>query len=66
MENNDAIKKHSCPFCNFVSKRKYDLTRHQNAKHIQMVTPAAEVMDSVASVASGTCVILYNSSMIYL
>ena len=52
MENNDAIKKHSCPFCNFVSKRKYDLTRHQNAKHIQMVTPAAEVMDSNASVAS--------------
>ena len=49
MENNDAIKKHSCPFCNFVSKRKYDLTRHQNAKHIQMVTPAAEDMDSVAS-----------------
>ena len=49
MEQNDAVKKHSCPFCSFASKRKYDLQRHQNAKHIQIVTPAAEDMSSVSS-----------------
>uniref|UniRef100_A0A6C0CE56 C2H2-type domain-containing protein n=1 Tax=viral metagenome TaxID=1070528 RepID=A0A6C0CE56_9ZZZZ len=49
MEQNDAVKKHKCVFCDFASKRKYDLQRHQNAKHIQMVTPAAEDMAGVAS-----------------
>jgi len=24
---------HKCEFCNYQSKRKYDVKRHQNAKH---------------------------------
>ena len=24
---------HKCVFCNYQSKRKYDIKRHQNAKH---------------------------------
>ena len=34
MTQNDAIKMHKCAYCNYETKRKYDLNRHQNAKHI--------------------------------
>jgi uncharacterized C2H2 Zn-finger protein len=34
MEKNNAVKMHSCSFCNYTTKRKFDLKRHQNAKHI--------------------------------
>jgi hypothetical protein len=38
MHQNDAVKKHCCELCNYATIRKYDLKRHQNAKHIDMVT----------------------------
>ncbi len=38
MQQNDAVKKHCCELCNYATIRKYDLKRHQNAKHIDMVT----------------------------
>jgi glycyl-tRNA synthetase (class II) len=38
MQQNDAVKKHYCELCNYATIRKYDLKRHQNAKHIDMVT----------------------------
>ena len=33
MTQNDAVKLHKCAFCTYETKRKYDLKRHQNAKH---------------------------------
>jgi uncharacterized C2H2 Zn-finger protein len=47
MEQNDAVKKHKCVFCDFASKRKYDLQRHQNAKHIQKDTFVADTADNI-------------------
>ena len=38
MQQNDAVKKHCCELCNYATIRKYDLKRHQNAKHSGMVT----------------------------
>jgi hypothetical protein len=34
MNINNAVKKHSCLVCDYSTNRKYDLKRHQNAKHI--------------------------------
>jgi hypothetical protein len=33
MKKNDAVKKHFCELCNYTTNRKYDLKRHQTAKH---------------------------------
>lgn len=33
MTQSDAIKWHNCAFCEYQTKRKYDLKRHHNAKH---------------------------------
>ena len=38
MQQNDAVKKHCRELCNYATIRKYDLKRHQNAKHSGMVT----------------------------
>lgn len=37
MENNNAVNKHCCNFCNYATKRKYDLIRHHNAKHLNNI-----------------------------
>ena len=33
MTQNDAVKLHKCAYCQYSSKRNYDIKRHQNAKH---------------------------------
>ena len=33
MTQNDAVKYYNCQFCIYKTKRRYDLKRHQNAKH---------------------------------
>ena len=33
MTQHDAVKWHKCVFCEYQTKRRYDLKRHQNAKH---------------------------------
>ena len=33
MTQNDAVKFYNCQFCIYKTKRRYDLKRHQNAKH---------------------------------
>jgi hypothetical protein len=33
MKKNDAKTTHKCAFCNYSTNRKYDLVRHQNARH---------------------------------
>ena len=40
MDKNDAAKKHRCEVCNYATKRKFDLLRHQNAA--RHTTPTRE------------------------
>jgi hypothetical protein len=37
MTQNCSLRTYKCEFCNYVSKRNYDLHRHQNAKHIDKI-----------------------------
>jgi hypothetical protein len=37
MTQTDAAKQHKCAFCEYKTKRKHDLKRHQNAKHLSKI-----------------------------
>ena len=42
MAQNNALKIHICAICSYSTKRKYDLKRHQNAKHKYMIIDKSE------------------------
>ena len=45
---------HKCVFCNYHSKRKYDIKRHQNAKHkCQIIENNSEKMTGQNVIPSG-------------
>jgi hypothetical protein len=50
MNKNDAKTTHKCAFCNYTTNRKYDLKRHQNAKHIGSFSNENEVLISGVNV----------------
>lgn len=47
MAQNDAVKTHQCTFCAYSTTRKYDLKRHQNAKHKCEIAPNMHLCDNV-------------------
>ena len=50
MTQNDAIKWHECALCQYKSKRKFDLKRHQNAKHKYEMLEKQQLLESVQNV----------------
>jgi len=50
MNENDAVKKHKCLVCDYSTHRKYDLKRHQNAKHINTDSSESEEVFSGVNV----------------
>ena len=53
MDKNDADKKHTCCFCNYATKRKYDLKRHHDAKHSNNIIRVCEDIICEKNVPSG-------------